>query len=211
MKQIVLLLAPAAVLASMAPAFDLLVSRLGLRRGYLAGFALYWSVWCGLVPWALLGTDGVVALFRPGAAPFGRPAALGVALLASPLLLGYGYAFPRAIRGATATVVLASAALALVNATFEELLWRGAYIRVFPGSWLLGYAYPAFGFALWHIAPQRVVPNRAPGGSASFVLVCAALGLMWGWVARASGSIVATTIAHAVFDLAGLGARIYFR
>ncbi|UNC92080.1 CPBP family glutamic-type intramembrane protease [Candidatus Contubernalis alkaliaceticus] len=54
----------------------------------------------------------------------------------------------------TLLIILASLALALINATADEILWRGVYIREFSGSLFMGYLYPTFGFAIWHLAPQ---------------------------------------------------------
>ncbi len=46
----------------------------------------------------------------------------------------------------------------------KKLLWRGLFVRAFPYSMGLGWFHPAIGFALWHFAPLRVMPNRNPGG-----------------------------------------------
>ncbi|NPV81950.1 MAG: CPBP family intramembrane metalloprotease [Firmicutes bacterium] len=72
----------------------------------------------------------------------------------------------------------------------EEVLWRGTYVRIFPNHWFHGYIYPAIGFGVWHFSPQSVFPNTAPGGSVSLVIVAGLVGLMWGWAARRSGSIL---------------------
>ncbi len=111
---------------------------------------------------------------------------------------------------ATLPIVLASAAIAAVNAAGEEILWRGTYVRVFPGRRLLGHIYPALGFGVWHLAPQRVFPNPHPGGALSFVFVASLWGLLYGWVAQRTGSIRWTTLSHCLLDLSGLGATIYF-
>jgi membrane protease YdiL (CAAX protease family) len=126
------------------------------------------------------------------------------------LVLGYFYAFPRALVGATPKTVLLSAVIAAVNAPLEELLWRGTYVAVFRQSRRLSYVYPNIWFGLWHLAPLSVVPNRAPGGSASFVIASCVVGFLWGWVALNSRSIGVTSVAHGLFDFSGLGGRIYF-
>jgi membrane protease YdiL (CAAX protease family) len=82
-------------------------------------------------------------------------------------------------------------------------------LNIFPENWLLGYVYPTLGFGLWHLAPLSVIPNRAPGGSLSFVAVSVSLGLIWGWVAMRSKSILWTSVAHILFDFSGLGGRLY--
>src|SRR3954452_1943574 len=164
----VLVVVPLVLISSMVWVFDVCVSRLWLRLGYFVAFCVYWLFWCLSVPWTLMGTDAF-GVFSPGPRPFGSSAVVGIFALAAPLSLGFGYEFPKAIRRADGRIVLLSAAIAAVNAPLEELLWRGAYLRVFPDDWLLGYVLPSVGFALWHVAPLRVVPNRAPGGTWSFV------------------------------------------
>ena len=90
------------------------------------------------------------ALFRARAARWSRPKRLDLLLLAVPPAVGYSLAFPRALPRTDKKIVLASALQALVNASAEELLWRGTYLVVFPQSLTLGYLYPTLGFAVWH-------------------------------------------------------------
>ena len=211
MSEAVVLATPFLLLGSTHLTFNLFARLFGPRLGYFLGFVFYWVVWCFLVPWWVLGTSGLLAVFRHGPHPFGRPLWLGAMLIAAPLVLGYGYAFPRAVRGTTPSVVVASFALAAVNSTLEELLWRGVYVSIFPNSLMLGVVYPALGFGLWHLAPQVVSRNRHPGGKWSLVAVSAVLGLAWGWVAFSAASILATSVSHLLFDFSGLGAGLYVR
>jgi membrane protease YdiL (CAAX protease family) len=204
-----LLLAPVLVLASEYVAFQGLTSVVGARLGYFLAFAIYWIGWCLLFPAWVLGWRGIHAMFGPAQPRFGRPAWLGVAVLAAPLALGYGLAFPGAFRQATPAIVVASFPLAAVNATGEEILWRGVYQRVFPSRAWWGLIWPSLGFAIWHFAPQSVHANTMPGGAWSFVLVAGLFGLGWSWLAHQSASIRWTTPAHILFDFAGLGALIY--
>jgi membrane protease YdiL (CAAX protease family) len=131
-------------------------------------------------------------------------------MLLLPLVMAYGYEFPRAISKATVPIVLASIAISLVNGAAEELLWRGVYPRIFPESKWWGYLYPIIGFALWHLAPQSLFPYTRPGGMVSLVVVAGMIGLMWGWVAFRTRSIRWTTLSHILLDFSGLGGRVYF-
>jgi membrane protease YdiL (CAAX protease family) len=207
----ILLVTPPLLIATTLLVFRGAVALFGPKIGYLSGFLFYWTIWCLLLPWLVVGTRGLATLFAHSAFPFGRPAAVGIVLLMSPLVLGYGYAFPRAIRGANAKLIVVSALVAVVNATLEEILWRGTYLKLFGNDWLLAYAYPSVGFAFWHVAPLSVLPNRAPGGTASFVAVSGLVGLVWGWVAQTSGSILWPSISHTLFDFSGLGGRVYLQ
>src|SRR4051812_3658497 len=207
-RRTVLLCTPPLLLVSTLAAFHGFASLLGARRGYFAGFLFYWLFWCLAVPIALLGWARVGTLLR-GTAPLRRQGIAILLALVLPVTLVYVYEFPRVVGAATPAILMGSAALALVNGALEELLWRGAFLVLLPDRRILGYLYPSVGFALWHFAPQSIFPNRAPGGSVSLVAVSLLLGLVWGFVARHTGSIRWTTIAHILFDFSGLGARLY--
>jgi membrane protease YdiL (CAAX protease family) len=209
-RDVAAILTPPAVCVTMYVAFDVLSQRFGPVTGYFSAFLLYWVVWCGLVPFWILGSQHLRQLVSSPRAPFGQPAWAGMAAVAVPLLLGYGYAFPRALPQATAPAIALSAFLAMINGPFEELLWRGVYVARFGHSVVWGYLYPAAGFAIWHLAPLSIHGNRAPGGAASFIFVSGVIGLLWGWLARHSGSIRWTIAAHILFDFSGLGGRLYF-
>ncbi len=211
--RIALLVAPPVLLAGMYLAYRGFALLFGPKGGYLAGFLLYWAFWCLLFPLWALGPRGLREVLRDVRPRLGRPAWLGLLLLAIPPILGFSTAFPRALSAATGNlglIVPLSALIALVNATLEELLWRGAYVTAFPKSVWLGYLYPALGFALWHLAPLSVRPSTMPGGAASFIVGAFVLGLYWGWVAWRTGSIRWTVISHMLLDLSGLGALKYF-
>jgi hypothetical protein len=137
-------------------AFNGFVALFGFELGYFLGFLFKWSFWCLLIPLLVVGPDGLRMMFRPVDPPVGRPQWVGWTLLGLPLLLAYGYAFPRVLPHATVAIVLLSAWIAVVNGTLEEVFWRGTYVQVFPRHLLWGYLYPSLGFGLWHIAPQSV-------------------------------------------------------
>jgi membrane protease YdiL (CAAX protease family) len=210
MRKVALLLAPWLLLLSTAAAFRQLSARLGPKRGYLGGFLFYWIFWCLLFPRWVLGPRRLPTLFKPSVAPLRRPTRSDVLLLAVPPAVGFSSAFPRALARADKKIVLASALQALINASAEELLWRGTYQAMFSRNIVLGYLYPSVGFAVWHYAPQVVFPSRYPGGRTSFVLSAGLFGLLWGRVASHNGSIAWSTISHVLLDFSGLGARIYF-
>lgn len=210
-RQVALVIAPPVLLASTYLCYQRLVARLGRKAGYLGGFLFYWIVWCLLFPAWVLGPGGIGRLFRERQPPFGQARRLTLALLGVPLLLGYGAEFPRAIRQADRRVLLVSVPIAVINGALEELLWRGTYLAVFPDRPVRGWLYPSLGFAVWHFAPQSIFPSPRPGGNVLLVIVAGLVGLMWGWVARETGSIRWTTVAHVLFDYSGLGARVYLR
>ena len=207
-SQIALIVAPVLILICELFAFLWFTKWFGFTRGYLVAFMLYWIICLILSLW-IVGYDGFKNLFHFTSAPFGKPAMLGIILLILPPLLAGLTAFRVNIQRVSFLILLVSAGLALVNGTLEEVLWRGAYVTVFPKHLTLGYLYPALGFAVWHLAPQIVRPSSMPGGIISFILGALFLGLCWGWVAWQTNSIILATISHVLTDFLGLGALVY--
>jgi hypothetical protein len=158
---IILLLLPPILMATTYVVFQRSVRRFGQGRGYLLGFLFYWIVWCLIVPLLLLAPQRLIDLFRDVPDRWGDPAWLGLICLVLPVVGGYAYFFPSAKRGATQPIILASLAHAIVNGVLEEVLWRGVYVAIFPGQWLLGVIYPAIGFGLWHLSLQSIFRTPA--------------------------------------------------
>ena len=100
-------------------------------------------------------------------------------------------------------VFVAALVLALVNAPAEEMLWRGTYNALFPGSLRLAYLYPTVFFGLWHFAPAVVMENPLPGGTWSFVGGATVVGALWGWLAWRTRSILLTTLSHLAANFFG--------
>ena len=194
---------PVAVPVGMRLLFPALARRLGERRGYLTGFAVYWAG-CVLLPVALLGRRRVRALLREPAAPLPAPRPLAAAALLVPPLGAAGAELLPALADADLPPVATSAALAAVNATAEELLWRGLMVATFPDDPVRGWLWPAAGFTAWHLAPLSVRPSRR--GTAGFLAGAGLIGIGLGWVAQRTGSLRRTLPAHIVTDACGLRA-----
>jgi membrane protease YdiL (CAAX protease family) len=93
-------------------------------------------------------------------------------------------------------------ATAAVNASAEELLWRGLYLEAFPDDLIRGTLWPLFGFSLWHVAPQIVLPSRH--GRGRFVLGAALVGAASAVVARSTGGLRWVLLPHAATDACGV-------
>jgi membrane protease YdiL (CAAX protease family) len=209
-KQYILLIVPPVLILVMYLAYQGFVAMWGAKVGYFAAFSLYWIAGCLLLPLWILGRDGVLSLFQRVREPLGQPLWLGATLLIWPPLLAGLTVLPVKFPQLTFAIVAGSAGLALVNATLEEVLWRGAYIRTFPQEKLWGWIYPSIGFSLWHIAPLSVHNNPMPGGMYSYLLSALVIGLSYGWVAWRTGSIRWTVASHVLMNFLGMGATLYF-
>jgi membrane protease YdiL (CAAX protease family) len=133
-KEKLLVLAPILLLLTTYLVFSCAVTLVGFKPGYLIGFLFYWIFWCLAFPIWLLGREAVISMFRKVTEPLGRPKWLGLLLLFTLPLFTLAYAFPMQLPKATVMIVVLSAAIALFNATCEEILWRGVYFKIFPGS-----------------------------------------------------------------------------
>jgi membrane protease YdiL (CAAX protease family) len=197
---------PLVVPAGMRVLFPVLARRLGGRRGYLAGFAIYWAG-CYLVPLALLGRRQVWALLREPSGPLPRPRWLGALALLLPPLGAAGTELLPALRRADPALVATAGAVAAVNAAGEELLWRGLFVARFPEDPVRGWLWPAIGFTVWHLAPASV---RPPRHGRMFLAGTALIGTGFGWVAWRTRSLRWTLAAHVATDACGLPAARFW-
>jgi membrane protease YdiL (CAAX protease family) len=83
----------------------------------------------------------------------------------------------------------------LGNGFFEELLWRGVYLELFPAHVLWGWIWPCLWFALWHYAPGSIAPDGNPLG---LMIGSGIMGFYLVFLARHTGTIWWTIIAHAI-------------
>jgi hypothetical protein len=186
--------------------FGVLARRLGARRGYLAGFTLYWAG-CFLLPPALLGRRRVRAMLGEPAGPLPRPRWLAATALLVPPLGATGTQLLPALGQADPAQLATAAALAAVNAAGEELLWRGPFAVTFPDDPVPGWLWPAIGFTAWHLAPMSVRPPRQPR---TFLAGSALIGAGLGWIAWRTRSLRWTLPAHVATDACGLSAARFW-
>lgn len=124
-----------------------------------------------------------------------RPDHRLLAILAFPLAmaglfrLGTGMEYEKL--GTAATVMVVSTAFG--NGFFEELLWRGTSLHLFPQSRLFGIVWPSLWFALWHFAPGSVSPS---GNAVALVIGSAFFGFYLSFLSRRTGSIGWCIVAH---------------
>lgn len=208
-KKIFLIFLPALLLISTYYAYTCFVQLWGLKVGYLSGFIFYWLFWCLIIPYCVIGKGGVKDILRSSPLTNGKRQWINILLLLIPPLLAILFGpFMGRILKTTFFIGILSLVIAVVNAVSEEILWRGVYIKVFPGKYFLGYIYPAIGFAVWHLVPNTVYTSSY--GVVPFIMSALLIGLCWGFVAFRTGSIRWVIISHIILDFSGLGALFYF-
>ena len=157
-----------------------------------------------LLPLWVVGPKGLREMFKDSRPRFGKPAWLGMLFLVGPFVAPFFTMFLPSLGEVSIPVIMVSVLFAITNSTMEEVLWRGTYITVFPKSWLWSYWYPSFWFGYWHLSPQVIFPSQMPGGAFAFATIPIFLGLVFGWVAKKTGSIRWTTVSHILTDFMGL-------
>jgi hypothetical protein len=184
-RRLVVLLTPVAVPVSMAAVFAALRRRLSPRTAYNTGFVIYWAGWCFAVPVLVLGPRRALRVLASGR----RPSRGEALVLLLPVVGGLTTECLPRRRLVDRRVLVTMIGSAAVNATAEELLWRGMFLEVFPEDPVRGSLWPLAGFSLWHVAPQIVLPSRhgrwrfiagaAVVGTASALVSWRTRGLRW--------------------------------
>jgi membrane protease YdiL (CAAX protease family) len=199
-RRLVVLLTPAAVPVSMAAVFAALSRRLSPRTAYNTGFAIYWAGWCLAVPVLVLGPRRALRVLASGRRP-SRGEALVLLLPVVGGLTTECLPRRRLVDRPVFVVMIGSAA---VNATAEELLWRGMFLEVFPEDPVRGSLWPLAGFTLWHLAPQIVFPSRQ--GRWRFVAGAAVVGAASAEVSWRTRGLRWVLLPHIATDACGVTA-----
>lgn len=193
-KQRIAIVAAPGVIAVMYPVFRLAGHLFDERAdGYLAwaaGLAAYWLLWGTVFSVWILGWRTVRESVRPRRADRMTLtlATVPAAIVAVDRLAVGVAAYPRS----TPLALTLLTVTAVGNGFFEELLWRGVYLRLFPGSWGYGVVWPSVWFGLWHVVP---VGSRH-GHVAPYVIGATLLGLYLAFIARRTNAIWWPIVAH---------------
>jgi len=198
------LLLPLALIVTTGLVFRVASQPLAKEAAYLLGFAFYWLFWCLLAPGLVFKKGGLGSLLKDQRPLFTKDnwlAGMLWIIVTTTALAMYGRDFIRA----PLLMIALAIPLATLNGFCEELLWRGLYVRLFPGNPWLGVIFPATGFALWHFVPQTIYPAENQLG---FVLSTLFLGLVYGFIAYRTGSARWTAFSHSVNGALALAAPL---
>lgn len=166
---------------------------LGNDLGWYAGFAIYWPIFCVLIPLLLVGSNRIIEMYRLIKI---NPLYLTVFLFPVFMTVIGGVFMSAPERGINELIIWIG--MSIGNGIFEEILWRGVYPILFPNSKLFGFAWPAIWFSIWHFAPGSLSQNFSP-----IVLVSGALmlGVFFGWGAYKTKSLFWASTGHTLSGL----------
>ena len=161
-----------------------------MNIAWYLGLMIYWLTWCTLLPLWLVGKKRLGQIVRPH-----RPNITVVLLVIFPagmaavakLLTGMGYHKPEI------WVWLLYSSSAFGNGFFEELMWRGVYMELFPRRIFYRIIWPSICFALWHYAPGSVSANPNP---LALIVGAGLFGFLLAFLAKKTGGIWWCVVAH---------------
>lgn len=199
-RQRVVVLAPVALIAVMLPVFQLSRALVGDAAGgwaaWFAGMVVYWLVWGWVFSRWVLGRDRVRALIRPQRLSLALVGQVGFIVVMAAVVRfavpGMGYSPPTV----AAAVLLGLSPFA--NGVFEELLWRGVYLDVFPDRPGWRVAWPSIWFGLWHLVPATI---EVGGPHPAMVIGPVLMGLYLAWLAKKTTSVWGPILAHTLGGL----------
>ena len=166
---------------------------LGSDLGWYAGFAIYWPIFCLVIPFLLVDTSRIIERFQ-------------IIKIKSKYLLVYLFpVFMTLIGGVFMSTTERSISSLIIwigmsvgNRIFEEILWRGVYPLLFPDNKLFGFIWPSLWFSIWHLAPGSLSHNFSPLVLASGALM---LGVFFGWGAYKTKSLLWASTGHTLSGL----------
>jgi membrane protease YdiL (CAAX protease family) len=191
-RQIVAIVAPLILVAVMVPVFRVLAGAFAgnWRMGWYLGLAAYWLTWCTFLPLWAVGKEDLWAMIRPQT--------LTLRLLPLVLVPVIGASLYRLVPGMdyqkpSVGMFLLLLSTSFGNGFFEELLWRGVYMHLFPRNILFGIVWPSIWFALWHYAPGSIAPN---GNALGLMIGSGMMGFYLAFLAQGTGTIWWTIVGH---------------
>lgn len=191
-KQIAAIFMPILLIAVMYPLFQLIARRFGNRVGWYSGLVIYWILWGLLYPLLMLGKEAVLALIQPRGFDL---VAMLLALIPVVFAAIGRFKFGIQYEKATTWALFGLLATAVGNGVFEEILWRGTYMALFPDSIFLRIFWPSLWFALWHYAPGSV---SSDGNVLRLMISAAVFGLFLSFLAKQTDTIWWSILAHTV-------------
>lgn len=190
-KQIIAIISPLILIALMYPVFQMLSSAFnGSVIGWYLGLVTYWIIWGAVFPLWIIGIKGLIPVIRPQ-----RLNIKVIVLILIPLILALIYKF---ITGMTYEklnfwILILCISTSFGNGFFEEVLWRGVYMKLFPDNILFRIVWPSIWFALWHYAPGSVSPNANVLG---LIIGAGLFGFYLSFMAKKTGTIWWSIVTH---------------
>ena len=189
-RQKISIVAPPVLVAVMYPIFHSLAAVMNDRVAWYLGLTIYWIIWGGIFPLFIVGKEAIKTLIRPQ-----KPDKKILFLIAIPLL---GAVAGRIILGGyekeSVWIALLILSTPFGNGFFEEVLWRGVYVNLFPDHLFYRMIWPSVWFALWHYAPGSV----SSGNPARLMIGAGVMGFYLSYLAKKRNTVWWGIVVHTV-------------
>lgn len=189
-KQKTAVIIPFVLIPVMILVFLVLARVMGPDAGWYLGLCIYWIFWCGALALWLTGREGLKEIIRPQ-----KPDLKVVLLVTVPLGMAFAW---KALTGMSYEKPdLAALALLIStcfgNGFFEEVFWRGTYMRLFPDRDFFRIIWSSVFFALWHYAPGSV---HGSGDVLPLITGSFFFGIYLSYLAKRTNTISWSIICH---------------
>lgn len=198
LKQKSAIITPPILIAFMYPIFHSLAGVMNDRIAWYLGLVIYWLIWGTVFPLFIIGKENIKMLVRPQKPD--KKVLLHVAVpllgaLAGRFILGMGY------EKDSVWIFLLLLSTIYGNGFFEEVLWRGVYVKLFPNNVFYRMIWPSVWFALWHYAPGSVLS----GNLAALMIGAGVMGLYLSYLTKRMNTLWWAIIIHSLGGIIMVG------
>lgn len=191
-KQMIAVFAPIVLVIVMYFIFHFLseVFRKNWRIGWFLGLTIYWIIWGALFPLFMIGEKTILEIIQPQQLNLKN-----FLLVGFPIVMAAIYRFVPNMNYEKPTLLIYVLVLltSFGNGFFEEVLWRGVYMELFPQNIFFRIIWPSIWFALWHYVPGSVNPS---GNVIGLMIGSGFFGFYLSFLARMKDTIFWTILAH---------------
>lgn len=145
----------------MYPIFHVLAGALVVDRiAWYLGLIIYWLIWGAAFPLWIIGKETILKLVRPQ-----KPDKKVLILVSIPLVLAIIARFMPGMEydKESVWILLLLLSTTFGNGFFEEVLWRGVYVKLFPNNIIFRMIWPSIWFAIWHYVPGSILHGNVLG------------------------------------------------
>ena len=189
-KQKIVIIAPLVLVAVMYPIFHALAGVMKERVAWFLGLAIYWIIWGAVFPLIIIGKDAITKFIRPQ-----KPDKKILLIIVIPLL---GALAARLILGGyekeSVWIALLIFSTPFGNGFFEEVLWRGVYVKLFPNNIFFWMIWPSVWFAFWHYVPGSI----SSGSPLGLMIGSGMMGLYLSYLTKKTNTVWWAIVFHTV-------------
>ena len=155
-KQLIAIGVPLVLVPVMYAVFQMAAAVFGSDLAWYLGLSIYWVTWCLVFSIWMIGKETIRQLIQPQ-----KLTVQMLLIVAFPLVMTLRVRFIVGMEYEKAGLwaLLGLVFSAFANGFFEEIMWRGVYMTLFPNSILWRIVWPTLWFAAWHYAPGSISAN----------------------------------------------------